>query len=161
MSGSGLRLGCTGHQGLTDATASLVLADLRPLITSTDVVGVCSLAEGADQLFAQAVLDAGGSLEVIIPCARYTDTFKDPADLHRYEYLKGHATHVKTLPYQAPSEEAFWAAGQAVVDASDELLAVWDGTPAKGLGGTGDVVRYARELGRNVRRIWPPGATRL
>ena len=35
--------------------------------------------DGADQLFAQAVLDAGGQLEVIIPAARYRDGLPEAA----------------------------------------------------------------------------------
>jgi hypothetical protein len=41
-----------------------------------------------------------------------------------------------------------------------ELLAVWDGKPARGHGGTADVVAAAREQGRTVRVIWPAGSTR-
>lgn len=42
----------------------------------------------------------------------------------------------------------------------DELLAVWDGQPARGFGGTADVVRYAQRHGTPVRRLWPKNATR-
>ncbi len=41
-----------------------------------------------------------------------------------------------------------------------ELFAVWDGQPARGYGGTADVVTRARDRGRPVRVIWPDGATR-
>ncbi|MFJ8953478.1 hypothetical protein ACIRO1_25525 [Streptomyces sp. NPDC102381] len=52
------------------------------------------------------------------------------------------------------------AAGKEVVDQSDVLLAVWDGKPAGGKGGTADVVAYAQRQGMDVRIIWPLGATR-
>ncbi len=52
------------------------------------------------------------------------------------------------------------AAGRAVADRSDLLLAVWDGAPAAGLGGTADIVRYAEERGKAVEIIWPEGARR-
>jgi hypothetical protein len=51
-------------------------------------------------------------------------------------------------------------AGKVVVDRSSVLVAVWDGQPSRGLGGTADVVRYARERGVPVEVIWPEGATR-
>jgi hypothetical protein len=35
------------------------------------------------------------------------------------------------------------------------LVAIWDGKPARGLGGTGDVVRYAQEKGTAVSIVWP------
>jgi hypothetical protein len=47
-----------------------------------------------------------------------------------------------------------------VVDPSDVLVAVWDGEPARRLGGTADVVAYARERGVPAIVIWPEGATR-
>ncbi|MER5913805.1 hypothetical protein ABT124_25810, partial [Streptomyces sp. NPDC001982] len=56
----------------------------------------------------------------------------------------------------ASSEEP----GELLVDQADELLAVWDGQPARGFGGTADVVAYAHRQGVPVRIIWPEGATR-
>ena len=50
--------------------------------------------------------------------------------------------------------------GRAVVDRSSVLVAVWDGQPSRGLGGTADVVAYARERGVPVEVIWPEGASR-
>ena len=38
----------------------------------------------------------------------------------------------------------------ATVDGSDVLIAVWDGEPARGRGGTAEVVAYARSLGKPV-----------
>ena len=43
---------------------------------------------------------------------------------------------------------------------ADLLIAVWDGLPARGLGGTADVVAYARDHGIPVSVIWPEGARR-
>ncbi len=40
-----------------------------------------------------------------------------------------------------------------MVQASDLLLAVWDGRPAAGRGGTAEIVEYARTLGVEVRVI--------
>lgn len=65
-----------------------------------------------------------------------------------------------TLPFSEPSEEAFYAAGKAVVDACDWLIAVWDGEPARGLGGSADVVAYARNRGKVVHVIWHEGLSR-
>lgn len=64
------------------------------------------------------------------------------------------------MPYEEPSDEAYLAAGQEVVDLTDTLLAIWDGQPARGLGGTADVVRYARSVGKRVVVIWPLGSAR-
>jgi hypothetical protein len=42
----------------------------------------------------------------------------------------------------------------------DRLLAVWDGRPARGVGGTADIVEYARLSRVPVDIIWPSGASR-
>jgi hypothetical protein len=124
-----------------------------------ELMGVCSLAVGADQLFAQAVLDAGGTLHVVIPCERYDETF-GRADLVRFRELLGSAAQVETLANPEPTEKAFLNAGYRVVDLCDLLVAVWDGEPARGLGGTADVLDYARSAGRETVIVWPPGVTR-
>ena len=38
----------------------------------------------------------------------------------------------------------YYDAGVMLVEGSDALLAVWDGLPAKGVGGTGDSCDFAR-----------------
>jgi len=40
------------------------------------------------------------------------------------------------------------------------MFAVWDGKPADGLGGTADVVGYARERAIPVQVFWPAGLER-
>ncbi|MEV5731635.1 hypothetical protein AB0N50_38930 [Streptomyces pharetrae] len=52
------------------------------------------------------------------------------------------------------------AGSEILVGVVDELLAVWDGKPARGYGGTADVVAYAQRQGTAVRVLWPQGASR-
>jgi hypothetical protein len=40
--------------------------------------------------------------------------------------------------------------GRATVDASHYVFAVWDGKPARGPGGTAEIVAYAQKLGRQI-----------
>ena len=61
------------------------------------------------------------------------------------------------LPTDLPTH---MAASNLMVDEADELYAVWDGKPARGYGGTADVVAYARGRGTPVRVVWPDGAER-
>jgi hypothetical protein len=51
--------------------------------------------------------------------------------------------------------EAFLAAGHYIVDHCDVLFAVWDELPAGAMGGTGDVVEYARRSERRVVHLNP------
>jgi hypothetical protein len=109
---------------------------------------------------AELVLEAGGSIEVIVPSAGYETTFQSPAQFRRYTRLLQAADKQVRLAFDSPSEEAFYEAGRAVVDGCDLLIAVWDGGSSRGLGGTADVVSYARDRGRRVKVVWPEGVTR-
>jgi hypothetical protein len=156
-------IGVTGHQDIHGASAAWIEVRIREILLAhrdTGLVGIGALAAGADQLFARCVLDLGGSLEVVVPCAGYETAFGSVDDRRAYEAALAAATTVRRLPYPAPSQEAFMAAGEAVAQRCELLLAVWDGLPARGLGGTADVVRYARGIGRNVTIVWPAGAGR-
>jgi hypothetical protein len=120
--------------------------------------GYTSLAIGADQLFAEHLVAAGVPFVAVVPCAAYDATFSE-SELVAYRRLLAEAGRVEVLPFPKPSEDAFLAAGKRVVDASDALLAVWDGEDARGRGGTGDIVAYALRLGRPVLHMNPVDRT--
>lgn len=153
-----MRIGITGHQRLPD---SRLWTWVRSQIDSAldrapaPIVGISSLASGADQLFAQSVLDHGGTLEVIIPFSDYEERFAAETDRQAYRALLDGAARCTILHRTGSDEEAYYAAGRLLVESSDLLLAVWDAKPAKGLGGTGDIVRYAVHLGKPVLHIDP------
>jgi len=155
------RVGITGHRDLRDLTHRLVraavaaeLAAFRPLH------GISSLAEGADQIFAEQVLEARGALTAVIPSAGYVATFETGSGRAMYRRLRARATEVIELPFAGPSDDAYLAAGRRVVCLSDVLLAVWDGAPSGGIGGTADVVAFAGARGVPTTVLWPPGARR-
>jgi hypothetical protein len=155
------RIAISGHRGLPDPTARLVDQALRAALAehAPDVTGLSCLADGADQIFARAVTDLGGTLEAVIPAAEYRERL--PADSRPgYDDLLARAATVHHLPFTASTPESHMAASKLMVDEADELYAVWDGQPARAYGGTADVVAYAREHGTPVRVIWPDGAHR-
>ncbi len=157
-----MRFGVTGHQMLpAEIVARAVEHWQQVLPTGAEWSGVSSLAEGADQLFAAHVLAAGGALEVIVPCAGYGTSLATDEGRARFDELRAAARTVITLPYPEPSEEAYLSAGQTLVDRCDHLFAVWDGRPARGLGGTADIVRYARSRGRPTTVLWVDGVVRV
>jgi hypothetical protein len=57
------------------------------------------------------------------------------------------------LPSGATREEAYERAGHEVVARCDVLIALWDGAPPRGRGGTAAIVEHARALGRRVEVI--------
>ncbi len=156
------RIGITGHRGLSPRTQELIAAALRKELepdAGAELVGVSCLAGGPDQLFARTVLDLGGTLEVVVPAEHYREGL-DPDEQHGYDQLFAKAKHVERLRFVESTEQAHLAAGRAVVDRSERLVAVWDGKAARGVGGTADIVSYARHKGVPVAVLWPDGATR-
>lgn len=77
-----------------------------------------------------------------------------------YDRILSAARKVHRMDFTESDSEAHMAASAYMVDQADELWAVWDGEPARGYGGTADVVAYARERHIPVRVIWPDGARR-
>jgi hypothetical protein len=154
------QLAITGHRGLSAELEAEVDRMIRAAVAAnSDVVGVSCLADGADAVFAQAVLDAGGSLVAVLPASEYRESL--PADyLPVYDQLLARAGRVVQLPYVTPDPHAYMEAGKRMIDESDSLLAVWDGQPGRGPGGTADVVAYARSQGMPVTVLWPDGAAR-
>ncbi len=124
-----------------------------------DLMGFTSLALGADQLFAEIVIERGGLLTVIVPFADYETKFAEGADRNGYNRLLAQANTVEVLPAAGSNREAYFKAGKQVVHRSELLIAVWGGKPAAGLGGTADVVGYARQCGKPMVHIDPINRT--
>lgn len=157
-----MRIAITGHRGLPAATEQLVdraIRDQLAAYTGRGITGVSNLADGADQLFAQAVLDAGGQLDVIIPAALYRDGLPESAHAS-YDELLSKACSVQRLDRVESTAEAHMEASNVMLDTADRLFAVWDGEPARAYGGTADVVAEACKRGIPVTIIWPEGAAR-
>ena len=155
------RVAVTGHRDLPEPTCRLVSAAIATQLGRfASIDGITALAEGADQLFAEQVLKAGGALTAVIPSAHYGRSFETIAGAATYRRLRARAREVIELPFSAPSEDAYWAAGQRIVGLAQMLLAVWDGTPSRGVGGTADVVAFAGERGVPTTVVWPAGSRR-
>ncbi|MGX7824770.1 hypothetical protein ACTG9Q_06730 [Actinokineospora sp. 24-640] len=156
-----MRIGITGHSNLTADTTPLVADAIKSaLADAEDLVGVTCLAQGADQVFARVVLGLGGRVEVVLPSADYRDRVVSPDNAAEFDALIRQADTVRVLPYAQAGEEAYMAASEQVLSTVLAVIAVWDGGPAGGHGGTADVVAAARERGLPVTVLWPDGARR-
>ncbi|MFE7776685.1 hypothetical protein ACFU5O_22915 [Streptomyces sp. NPDC057445] len=156
------RIGVTGHRNIPAGAVAHVSAVMRTLLSSHrgSLEALSSLAAGADQMFADIALECGAELTVVIPSGDYEDGFDHPDELARFRNLRARATQEIRMAFDHSTDEAYYAAGAYIADNCDRLLAVWDGLPARGLGGTGDIVRYAREAGKPVTVIWRAGVER-
>jgi hypothetical protein len=153
-----LKVGVTGHRKLTNPAAwDWVRTELTALLqeTARPLIGLTSLAIGADQLFAEVVLQLQGEIQLIVPFPNYDRTFDNQPDLAQYHRLKSLAKHLEIRRNGATEEQAYLEAGQRIVDLSDWMVAVWDGQPARGLGGTADIVQYAAATGKRCVQLNP------
>lgn len=158
-----MRIGVTGHSNLAPESEKVVARAIRDVLTgfSEPIIGVSCLARGADQLFARVVLELGGRLEVVLPAADYRDRKVKSDNRAEFDALIAQAADVQVLPFEQSGREAYLAASETVLSSVDAVVAVWDGKPADGRGGTGDVVAAATERGLPVHVVWPEGARRL
>lgn len=156
----GLRVGVSGHRSF-DGVASARAAITRVVAALHDqhpgrLEVWSSLAEGADRMVVEAVrsADPGARLMVVLPLPPddYRADFASPESGREFDRLLASAAHtIVTGPAADGSRESAYArAGHAVVAASDVLIAVWDGAPARGVGGTAEIVAAARASGREV-----------
>ncbi len=154
-----LRVGVTGHRTLADPDALVpaVRAAIEGLIerflgpeADPTLLVISALAEGADRLVAREVLARpGAALEAALPlpAREYQDDFATQASQAEFTGLLGRAARVWHAPPGSSREEAYERAGRHVVDRADVVVALWDGQPSRGRGGTATVVSYARDQG--------------
>lgn len=152
-----MRIGITGHQSLEDPQGwDWVKTEMCSLLAEQPepLIGITSLAIGADSIFAEVVLQRKGSIEAVIPFPEYELTFHVD-DRDKYQRLLEAASRVTRLQKKQSDEESYLEAGKTVVDLAELLLAVWDGKPARGLGGTGDIVEYAMLKRKDIIHLNP------
>lgn len=149
--------GITGHQDLGNSNKVFDISKaLKRIFTEEQITfGYTSLAIGADQLFAEILLEAECPYCAVIPSKGYENTFKDEKSLKNYKTLLQYADQKKVLSFDYPEEKAFYEAGKYIIESSDLLVAIWDGNPARGLGGTGDIVEYGISLKKKIIQIHP------
>ncbi|MDO0932670.1 hypothetical protein QQY66_13560 [Streptomyces sp. DG2A-72] len=154
----------TGHMDLTEDSVPLVRIALDDLLKQYaddgGLVGVSCIAKGADSLFAEAVLAAGGRLTVVVPSQDYRQNKVKPDHVLIFDRLVEAAEEVLVLPHETASRQAYEAANAVLIQRADRVVAVWNGEPPTGKGGTADMVLEAQAAGIPVDVVWPDGAAR-
>ncbi len=129
--------------------------EIEKQITQNGVTHFISgMALGVDTYVAEIVLDLKGTysgitLEAAIPCEDQPSKWKE-RDRDRY-YSLVEQCDKETMVSKRYAADCMHKRNQYMVDASDVIIAVWNGT----LSGTGKTVEYAKSKGKEVVVIDP------
>ncbi len=164
---SALRIGVAGHRmnRLSAENARELEAPIRAVISDlqhdsrekfADPRIVTSLAEGADRIVAREAV-ARHMLETVVlpfPRQRFEQDFSSEASRLEFRELLKAAELVIEPPSGAAidSGDGYQQASAIVIACADVLIAVWDGEPGRGPGGTAHTIDTA--LVREIPVIW-------
>jgi hypothetical protein len=176
----GFSIGITGHRADRISAPDKVRALLDRLLHSIEahldqVAGgqlytagrhplrmISAIAEGADRLAAYAALDMGLPLEIILPFRppEYERDFTTEAALAEFRGLLERSSSLIVLDGdEEDRSRGYEAAGKIMLDNCDLLIAVWDGGPGRGRGGTREVLGDAAGRGMPIVIIPPDGSS--
>lgn len=148
-------VGFTGHRQINDPALvqRAIAAELTRLCAEPGVewLALSSIAAGSDMVFARTALNMGLGWEVVLPLppAEFRRDFNE-FSWREVETLLSESEQVRVISDRPHRDDAYLDCGMETVNHCDVLLAFWDGQPARGRGGTAEIVAYARELGQPV-----------
>ena len=172
----GLTVGITGHRtaalGAGDGASAGLAARIDALLATLEAEArlvrshdtalfaddppvftlVSPLADGTDQVAAEVALARGWALQAVLPfTVAETRAEQDLAAATRFDTLLARAERILELPGRADTAPAAYRmAGRATIAHADVIIAVWDGLPPRGAGGTAEVVEQALVAGLPV-----------
>ena len=151
-------VGFTGHRHLADpAGASRAIRGAIEALRRElpgEWIALSSIAGGGDQLFVRQARELGLAWHAILPLPRieFAKDFSHDGWIE-VEKMLAKADHVRTISEYGDRKDGYLDCGIETVNGADVLLALWDGEPARGKGGTADVVQYAQSIGKPVMII--------
>lgn len=151
-----MTISVTGHRDVVvdDSLREKIDTFFDEMLKKHERVALLSpLAEGADQLVAEMFLKYNkGVLDVPIPFAQenYLASF-NVTSKDNFLRLAKEAVHV--FEVAKVCEHPYENLGRYLVDNSDVLLALWDGTINGKKGGTADVVSYGKSKNHTILHL--------
>jgi len=153
-------IGVTGHRTLADpkpifSGVDRALEAIKTCFAAECLAILSPLAEGADRIVADRALAIDGTKMIAIlpmPIEIYQDDFQSSSSRVEFHDLLQLAEEVIELPRTAQRKDSYRNAGEYLVTHCDVLIAIWDGLPARGPGGTAEVIMLARD--RNMPLAW-------
>jgi hypothetical protein len=157
-----LWLGVTGHRPNKLRPGAIARIRTQTEHVLDELAAICGglgivsgMAEGADRIVVRLALSRGFELRCVLPFAanEYERDFTSQQSREEFHALLGRASRVDELAGNpAARSAAYEAAGRAMLDQCDILLAIWDGRPAAGRGGSAQMANEA--VARRMPIIW-------
>ncbi len=153
-----LAIGFTGHRSLPDEAGSRQA--IRNFLARQKeshqgiVYGVSSAASGGDQIFAESCIELGIPIRILLPrpAPQFRSDF-DEASWQRTQRILNAAISVETVTGSEDQNEQYYDCGVRTVSDCQLLIALWNGLPSRGAGGTEEMIDYARKIGYPVAWI--------
>jgi hypothetical protein len=162
QNGSTLGVGITGHRALTavDGLAEAidgVLDQIERAWPNRPLTAISPLAEGSDRLVVRLIL-ARPNAKLIVPLPmteeEYLSDFASASSRAEFFSLLAQADTIIRFPPAPTRPAAYETAGRYIIDHCQVLVALWNGEPPQGKGGTGAVVAWARSRQRALAWIY-------
>ena len=153
-----LAVGFTGHRKVPYETKSRqVIRDFLAQQKESHhgiLYGISSAAAGGDQLFAESCLELNIPLRILLPrpAEQFRADFDDTSWLRTVRIMENAISVEVTGRHEAQNEQ-YYDCGIQTVAESQLLVALWDGQPSRGTGGTQEIVSYARKTGHPIAWI--------
>jgi len=166
-----LIIGVTGHRlhkldinnkKLVEAVEGRLM-ELKHKYHDRKIIVMSPLAEGADRLVARMAMekiDASLMVPLPLPFDLYQTDFSSDDSVKEFKELVGRAEYYFELPMKFGTRrelavrddessnelrnQQYALAGAYIVERSNELIAIWDGNPEQGTGGTAQIVGWRR-----------------
>jgi hypothetical protein len=161
-------IGFTGHRSGYDEnlirpvlTRILKNLKIRASAVGGQVELYASVAEGSDTLCAEIASELEMPVHLLLPLdeSEFAKDFSSPTAWKRAQSLIEKASlrpgpnTVQRVGGEATRPEGYFNLGVQMLNAMDLLIAVWDGKPARGMGGSAEVIAQTSAIGTPVIHI--------
>jgi hypothetical protein len=135
----------------------MVLDQIEASWPGLPLMAISPLAEGSDRLVVRRVLARPGA-QLIVPLpmseAEYVRDFTSSHSQDEFYELLAKAHRIVRFPPDSTRPAAYATAGRYIIEQCHVLVALWNGEPANGEGGTGAIVAMARAHQRPLAWIY-------
>jgi hypothetical protein len=150
-----LVIGIIGHRWVRESPGlhkaiDRVVEEINHAYSRRSLKILSPLAEGADRIVAKRILSSPEAHLIALlpfPAKDYLEDFSTPESVKEFQDLCHQADQVIELHGNQVRDDAYAVLGKTLLDASAVLIAIWDGEPARGRGGTAEIVQEARDRG--------------